>query len=132
MLTRYMHMHRPLYSHTFIGSFEFVDLHIQVHVYSILLIRYLERITDILRSQSSRTRSSILGILLLLFILIVIMIMCIGLIAYSFPLFIYYHVWSFICYIAVLSYHHSDYIACSGYFKLSLYTWSILLVYIRR
>jgi len=32
-------------------------------------------------------------------------------------------VWSFIYYIAVLSCHHSDYIAYSGYFKLSMYTW---------
>ena len=38
-------------------------------------------------------------------------------------LFIWYHLWTFICYIAVLSCHHSDYIAYSGYFKLSIYTW---------
>ena len=33
----------------------------------------------------------------------------------------------FICYIAVLSCHRSDYIVCSGYFRLSVYMWGILL-----
>ena len=32
----------------------------------------------------------------------------------------------------MLSYYHSDYIACSGYFRLSMHTWGILLAYIRR
>ena len=27
---------------------------------------------------------------------------------------------------------HSDYITCSSYFRLSVYTWGILLAYIRR
>jgi len=27
---------------------------------------------------------------------------------------------------------HNDYITCSGYFRLSVYTWGILLTYIRR
>jgi len=45
----------------------------------------------------------------------------IGLNGYSIPLFIYYHVWSFIYYITVLSCYHSDYIACSDYFKLRVY-----------
>jgi len=56
----------------------------------------------------------------------------IGLIAYYNLLLICYHMWLVICYIAVLSCHHSDYIACSGYFRLSMYTWGILLAYIRR
>ena len=47
-------------------------------------------------------------------------------------LFICYHVWTFIYTVAVLSYYHSDYITCSGYFRLSVYTWGILLAYIRR
>jgi len=50
---------------------------------------------------------------------------------YSIPLFICYHVWSFICYIVVILILHSDYIACSGYFRLSVYTWSFLLAYMR-
>jgi len=56
----------------------------------------------------------------------------IGLGAYSFPLFICYHVWLFICYIAVLSYHHSDYIASAGYFRFSIYAWGIFLANICR
>jgi len=67
------------------------------------------------------------GILLLFFILIVFMILCIGLSTCFIPLFIYYHVWLFIYYI-----YHSDYIACTCYFTLSVYTWDILLAYIRR
>ena len=54
----------------------------------------------------------------------------IGLIAYSFYLFVYYHVWLFICYITVLSCHYSDYISCSGYFRLSVYAWDIFVTYI--
>ena len=30
-----------------------------------------------------------------------------------------------------LAYHHSDFIICSGYFRLSVYMWGILLAYIR-
>jgi len=56
----------------------------------------------------------------------------IGLIAYSFPLFICYHVWLFISYIAMLSCHHSNYIICSGYFRLSIYAGGIFLANIRR
>ena len=48
----------------------------------------------------------------------------IGLIGYSFPLFVCCHVWLFIYYTAVLSCYHSDYIACSGYFRLSVYKWT--------
>ena len=36
-------------------------------------------------------------------------------------LFICYHVWAFICSIVVILIYHSDYITCSGYFRLSLY-----------
>ena len=37
-----------------------------------------------------------------------------------------------ICIIAVILILHSDYIARSGYFRLSVYTWDIFLAYIRR
>ena len=43
--------------------------------------------------------------------------------ACSISLFICYHVWTSICTIAVILIHHSDYISCSDYFKLSVYTW---------
>ena len=56
----------------------------------------------------------------------------IGLTVYSILFFICYHVWLFICHIAVLSCHYSDYIVCSGYFRLSVYAWGIFLAYIRR
>ena len=52
LLTCYMHMHFPVYSYTFIRSSNSLDLHIQICGY-LLLIRFLERITGILRSQSS-------------------------------------------------------------------------------
>ena len=48
----YMHVHLPLYSHTFTKSSDSLNLHIQICDY-LLLIRLLERITGILRSQSS-------------------------------------------------------------------------------
>jgi len=47
-----MHMLFPVYSHTFTRSSDSLDLHIQI-CGSLLLIRFLERITGILRSQSS-------------------------------------------------------------------------------
>jgi len=50
---------------------------------------------------------------------------------YSISYFICYHVWTFICTVAVLSYYNNDYIACSGYFRLSVNTWGIFLAYIR-
>jgi len=48
MLTHYMHMHFLFYSCTFTRSSDFLDLHIQIWSY-LSLIRYLERITCILR-----------------------------------------------------------------------------------
>jgi len=38
----------------------------------------------------------------------------------------------FICDIAVMLIYHSDYIACSGYFRLSVYAWGIFLTNIYR
>ena len=64
-------------------------LHIQVHVYSILLIRYLKRITHFTRSRSSLTWSSLLGILLLSFIHVV---------PFLFPTLDFCSILSFICY----------------------------------
>ena len=41
--------------------------------------------------------------------------------------------WTPICSIAVIMIYYSRfYIVCSGYFRLSVYTWGILLEYIRR
>ena len=53
---------------------------------------------------------------------------------YSFSVFIWYHVWTSICNIPVILIYHSRlfYIACSDYFRLSVYTWGILLAYIHR
>ena len=48
-------MYLPFYFYTLIRSSDFLDSHIQIHVYFILLISYLERITGILRSRSSLT-----------------------------------------------------------------------------
>ena len=46
--------------------------------------------------------------------------------ACSILLFFCYHACSFICYSVTFTYH-GDYIACSGYFRLSVYTWGIFL-----
>jgi len=43
----------------------------------------------------------------------------------SILLFICYHVWMFIYDIAVMLIYYSDYIACSGYFRLNVYAWGI-------
>ena len=51
MLTCYMHVHLPLYFYTPTRSFDSLDLHIRICGY-LSLIRYLERITCILRSWS--------------------------------------------------------------------------------
>ena len=110
MLTCYMPLHLLLILHT---HWEFLTPWIWTprSMYVILLIVYLERITRVTKNQSSLTRSSFLDILLLLFIRIVFMILCIALIAYSIPLFIFWHVCIFICIAAVILIHHSDHIA---------------------
>ena len=95
----------------------------------ILLIRYLERITDI--SRSLEFSLSIIGILTFFILL--------------FPWFQTYwthclfhsfiHLRScvdIICIIVVMLILHSEYIACSDYFRLSVHTWGILLAYIHR
>jgi len=97
LLTCYMHVRLPLYSYTFTRSFDSLNLHIQICGY-LLLNRYLERITYILRSWSPLAWHpfSIFS--------------CFFLYSYCFhdsmhwthacsiPLFICYHVCSFICY----------------------------------
>ena len=95
-----------LYSYTLIESFGSLDLHVQVYGCYILPIRYLQRITKIMRSLEFSLFDYWYSYSLLF---------ChfldswyIGLLDCSIPLFICYHVWSFICYIAVLSCHHSD------------------------
>jgi len=96
-------------------------------LYVTLLIRYLPRITRFMRSWSFLTWSFLLGIFFLFFILVDAMILWIRLSTCSIFLFICYHVWTFIRSIVVILTHHSDYIACSSYSRLSVYTWGILL-----
>ena len=43
-----------------------------------------------------------------------------------------YLVWTFICVLQWSWFITVSFIACSGYFRLSIYTWGILLAYIRR
>ena len=95
----------------------------------ILLIRYLERIIGISRSLEFSLFDYWCSQFLLFHLFLDFWF--IGLITCFIFLFICYHVWSFICYIAELSCHHSYYIACSGYFRISVYTWGIFLTYIR-
>jgi len=77
-----MHMHFPGYSYTFNRSSNSLDLHIQISGY-LLLIRYMERITYILRSRSP----SLLNYQYFLSLLysIAFMILCIGLMLIPFP-----------------------------------------------
>jgi len=126
LLTRYMHMHLPFILHSLRVLTPCICTSRSMCI--IFLIRYLERITRIM--------SWVLSIRLLVFLFSFIP---------SFPWFLIYwtnylfysfiHLWSCvdIIYIIVLiSIYHSDYIACSDYFRLSVYTWGILLAYIRR
>ena len=100
-------------------------------MYVILLIRYLERITGILRNLKFSLFDYLYSCLTFISVdslfSIYITFSC-----HFITLFICYHVWTFICTVAVLSYYHSDYIACSSYFRLSVYTWGIFLAYMRR
>ena len=99
-------------------------------MYAILLIRYLERITCVTRNMEF----SIFDYWYSYFLLSLSFpwIPYIGVNICSISLFICYHVWTYICVIAVILIYHSDRIACSGYFRLSVYTWVIILAYIRR
>ena len=113
LLTCYMHMHFSVYSYTFIRSSDSLDLHIQIYNY-LLLIRYWERITNILRSRSSLLLDHLFSIFF-----VTSLFHCFHDSMYwthtcSIPLFIYYHVWMFICDIAVMLIYHSGYIAYSG------------------
>jgi len=129
LLTYYMHMHFPVYHYTFTRSSNSLDLHIQTCEY-LLLIMYSVRSTSILRSQSSLSRSPFLDIFSLLYS-IVFIILCIGLML---VLFLYSSVilCAHLYVIAVILIYHGDYIACSSYFRLSVYTWGIFLAYICR
>ena len=125
-----MHVNFPLYSYTFTRSSNSLNLYIQICGY-LLLIKYLERITGILRnlefSLFDYRYSCLTFISVDSLFSIYLTFSC-----HFIPLFICYHVWTFICIVAVLSYYHSDYIACSCYSRFSVYTWGILLAYIRR
>ena len=114
---------------TLIGSSDSLNLHIR-SMYVILLIRYLERITHLTRCLKFSLRDYRYSYFLLF--LSFPLIPYIRLNACSIPLFICYHMWTFICTAAVILIHHSDYIACSGYFRFSVYMWGILLAFIHR
>ena len=125
LLTYYIHMHFPVYSYTFTRSSNSLDLHIRfgaIYCWSSIW-RGLQTSWGPLNSLCS---------ILVFSLYFIPVISCnfryIGLITYSFPLFICYHAWLFIYYVAVLSCHHSDYIACSGCFRFSVYAWDIFFV----
>jgi len=127
--TYYMRVQLLLYFYTLIGSV-FDDsgfAHPDVGCF-ILLIRCSMR-SDMLRELWVLTIRFLIYLLSFISLFPWFLIYCSHCLFYS--LFICYHVWSFICYITVLSYHHRDYIACSGYFRLKVYMWGILLAYIR-
>ena len=125
----YMHVHFPLCSYIFSKSSDSLNLHIQIDDY-LLLIRYLERITCILRSWSSLTWYPFSVFSFFSLLLLLSWFYALDSCLFHF-LFICYNVRIFICDIAVILIYHSDYIACSVYFRLSVYTWGIFLVYIR-
>jgi len=80
--------------------------------------------------EFSLTRS-FLGILCIFFIPSLSWFYALDLCLFHF-LFDYHHVRMFICDIAVILIYYSNYIACSGYFRLSVYAWVFFLAYIRR
>ena len=128
MLTCYIHVHLPLYFYTFTRSSD--SLNLQICGY-LLLIRYLERITYILRNLKFSLFDYRYSCLTFIYVESLFSIYITF--AYHFiPLFICYHEWMFIFTVAVLSYYHSNYIVCSVYFRLSVYTWRVFLAYIRR
>jgi len=96
MYTLFLHVHLPLYSYTFTRSSDFLDLHIQICGY-VLMIRYLERITGILRnlefSLFDYRYSCLTFISVDSLFSTYITFSC-----YFILLFICYHVWSLICY----------------------------------
>ena len=130
MYTLFMHVHPSFYSYTFTRSSDFLNLHIQICGY-LKLIRYLERITGILRNLKFSLFDYRYSCLTFIYVESLFSIYITF--GYHFiTLFICYHEWMFIFTVAVLSYYHSDYIVCSGYFRLSVYTWGIFLACIRR
>jgi len=115
-----MHMHLPLYSYTFIKSSDSLDLHIQVYGYFITDQVFVE--DHMLYEELQFSYLIVLSQYFLTFLYSY----CFHNFVHwthicSISLFIFYHSCSLICYIVVLSCYHSDYIACSSYFKLSMY-----------
>ena len=124
-------MHFPIYSYTFTRISDSLDLHIKICGY-LLLIRYWERITGVLRSQGSLLLDHLFSVFSVSFLFYCFHDSMHWTLACSLPLFICYHVWIFICGIAVMLIYHNDYITCSGYFRLNVYAWGIFLAYISR
>ena len=125
-----MHMHFPVYSYTFTRSSDSLNLHIQIYGY-LLLIRFLERITGILRSRVISYSIIFSRYSRLFFIPLLSWFYALDLCLFYF-LFICHHVWMFIYDTAVILIYYSYYISCSGHFRLSVCAWRIFLVYIRR
>ena len=131
MLACYMRVHLSFYSYTLIGSSDSLNLYIQVYVF------YLP-------DQVFEEDHTLYEKLELSYLIVLSWYSLVFLYSYCFhdslhwthvcsiSLFICYHVWTSICVITVILIHHSDYIACPSYFRLSVYTWGILLTYVRR
>ena len=125
-----MHMYFSVYFYTFTRSSDSLNLHIQICGY-LLLIRFLARITGILRSQRSSHSIIFSRYFLSLFYSMLSWFYALGSCLFYF-LFLCHHLWMFVCDIAVILIYYSDCIASLGYFKFSVYAWGIFLVYIRR
>jgi len=126
MLTHYMHRAPSLLFVTLIMSFDSLDLHIQVYGYLIVdqifgEVHSHEEVPGVISLHDYQYSYFCLFMSFLL-------IPYIRRNACSIPLFICYHMWIFMYYYSGVS----DYIPYSDYFRLSVYTWGILLVYIRR
>ena len=132
MFTRDMHVHFPSFytlSRSFLTP---LNLHIQVYGYSFCRSGIWGGLSVLWEAWSFLLAwSSSLGIFFLL-ILIDFVILCI--LDSVFIPFIYSCVicWTFICIVAMIVNYYSDYITCSGYIRLSVYSWGILLAYICR
>ena len=123
-----------LYAHvlsclfTFTKNSDSLDLYIQICGY-LLLIKYLEMITCVMRSWS--LFFLIIGILALLFMVFLDSIYIVSS-CHFFPLFICYHCVRYSYVILWYWFKLLDFIPCSGYLRYSVYAWGIFLAYIRR
>ena len=119
----------PVYSYTFTRSSDSLNLHIQICGY-LLLIRYLERITCVTRRWSLsfldyRYSCSFIHVISWFYLYRIQLSFSFLYSSVIIMLDILYVILQWYWFIVV------DFVACSAYFRLSVYAWGIFLAYIR-